>query len=79
MYYFSFGCVFLFISFYILVSKINPSKILEQELKNKNNEQDSTFLKGFLNFSVLMIFWPLVSFLIVLFAYLVSIGKIEDD
>lgn len=77
LYYFVFGIIILCISILSLISVIDIKKMAIRSSKH-NSELESSFLK-FLNFAMILFFWPLISLVINIVAYLILIGKIDED
>ena len=79
IYYFMIGGLALFISAITLLSVVDIGKIVRKRMEQKSQEIETPEILRFLNFAMLMMFWPIVCLILNLMAYLISRGIIDDD
>lgn len=73
------GGLALFISAITLLSVVDIGKIVRKRMEQKSQEIETPEILRFLNFAMLMMFWPIVCLILNLMAYLISRGIIDDD
>ena len=76
IYYLAFGLMILYGSFMTLLSVVDIGKLVMREAGSGGEKSE---LKNITNFTIIMFFWPVASALIILVAYLISKGEIDED